>query len=215
MIKLVASLVNFAEDLTVKMAKREIDRFIERWLEGDESAFKGVVNHYYHQMYAFALQMVHNREDTEELVMNAFLRLWQHKNRVVYVSRPDEYLFGILRREVVAYARKRVLVAEPIENIELEDLGTVEHPEFTIQELRAKYQAALGRLTPRQREVFQLSREQELTQQEISNTTGLSINTVGNHMNAALKVFRKEMNEYPNALPAIFLSCTTASLLFG
>lgn len=197
------------------MAKREIDRFIEQWLEGDESAFKGVVNHYYHRMYAFALQMVHNREDTEELVMNAFLRLWQHKNRVIYVSRPDEYLFGILRREVVAYARKRVMVAEPIENIDLGDLGTVEHPEFTLQEVRAKYQRALDKLTPRQREVFQLSREQELSQQEIANTTGLSINTVGNHMNAALKVFRKEMNEYPNALPAFFLSCTTAGFLFG
>ncbi len=196
------------------MAKGEIDRFMELWLEGDESAFKGVVNHYYHQMYSFALQMTHNREDTEELVMNSFLRLWQHKNRVIYVSRPDEYLFGILRREVAGYARKRVLVAEPMENIEPGELGTVEHPQFNIKELRAKYQAALDKLTPRQREVFQLSREQELTQQEIANTTGLSINTVGNHMNAALKVFRKEMNEYPNALPAIFFSFTTAELLF-
>ncbi|WP_295118494.1 sigma-70 family RNA polymerase sigma factor [uncultured Chitinophaga sp.] len=187
---------------------------MELWLEGDESAFKGVVNHYYHQMYSFALQMTHNREDTEELVMNSFLRLWQHKNRVIYVSRPDEYLFGILRREVAGYARKRVLVAEPMENIEPGELGTVEHPQFNIKELRAKYQAALDKLTPRQREVFQLSREQELTQQEIANTTGLSINTVGNHMNAALKVFRKEMNEYPNALPAIFFSFTTAELLF-
>lgn len=197
------------------MAKREIDSFMERWLEGDDSAFKSVVNHYYHQMHAFALQMVRNREDTEELVMNAFLRLWQHKNRIIYVSRPDEYLFGILRREVVGYARKRVMVSEQIENIELNDLGTVEHPEFTLKEIRAKYQLALDKLTPRQREVFQLSREQELTQLEIANSTGLSVNTVGNHMNAALKVFRKEMNEYPNALPALFLSFTTAGLLIG
>ncbi len=197
------------------MAKREIDRFIKQWLEGDEAAFKRVVDYYFHQMHAFALQMVRNREDAEELVMNAFLKLWQHKNRITYVSRPDEYLFGILRREIVGHARKRIVVTEPLENIDLTEQGTVEHPEFTIQEIRAKYQAALDKLTPRQKVVFQLSREQDMTQKEISDRTGLSVNTVGNHMNAALKVFREEMKEYPNVMLVFFLCCPTATLFLG
>lgn len=191
------------------MAKREIDRFFEQWLAGDEPAFKNVVDHYYHQMHSFALQMARNREDTEELVMNAFLKLWQHKHRITYVSRPDEYLFGILRREIIGHARKRIMATEPLENIDLTELGTVEQPEFTLLEIRAKYEAALKKLTPRQKVIFQLSREQDMAQQEIAEKTGLSINTVGNHMNSALKVFREEMKEYPNALVIFFLSYPT------
>ncbi|MBE8721496.1 RNA polymerase sigma factor [Sphingobacterium pedocola] len=83
------------------MRKRQIEGFIEQWLRGDELAFNGVVDHYYHQMLDFALQMVRNREDAEELVMNSFLKLWQYKRRLVDVSKPDEYLFGILRQGIM------------------------------------------------------------------------------------------------------------------
>lgn len=197
------------------MAKQGIDRCMEQWLKGDELAFKSVVDNYFHQLHAFSLQMIRNPEDAEELVMNAFLKLWQHKHRIIYVSRPDEYLFGILRREIVAHARKRILITEPIETIDAAELGMVAHPEFTLQEIRSKYQSALNKLTPRQRTVFQLSREQDMTQKEIADSTGLSINTVGNHMNAALKIFREEMNECPNLLLVFALTCPTASLFIG
>ncbi|GAA4131953.1 RNA polymerase sigma-70 factor [Sphingobacterium kyonggiense] len=194
------------------MAKQETDKYIQQWLKGDEQAFRHVVDGYFHQMSAFALQMVQHPEDAEELVMNAFLRLWQHKHRIVYVSRPEEYLFGILRREIVAHARKRVLLTEPLDNIEPEDLGTVAHPELGMQELRSKYQAALDKLTPRQKMVFRLSREQDLSQQQIADNTGLSVNTVGNHMNAALKVFREEFKECPSAL--LLFACSSLTALF-
>ncbi|MEQ7800012.1 sigma-70 family RNA polymerase sigma factor [Pedobacter sp. ASV1-7] len=196
------------------MAKQGIDRYMEQWLKGDESAFRSVVDHYFYQMNAFALQMVREREDAEELVMNAFLKLWQHKYRVIYIARPDEYLFGILRREIVAHARKRVMVTESIEIIDTVELGMVAHPEFTLQELRSKYQSALDKLTPRQRTVFQLSREQDMAQKEIADATGLSINTVGNHMNAALKIFREELKEWPNLLLVFALTGPLSSLFF-
>lgn len=186
---------------------------MDQWLKGDEQAFQYVVGNYFHQMSAFALQMVRHQEDAEELVMNAFVKLWQHKHRIVDVSRPEEYLFGILRREIVAHARKRVLMTEPIDSIELQDLGKVEHPELELQELRIKYQLALDKLTPRQRMIFQLSREQDMTQQQIADNTGLSVNTVGNHMNAALKVFREEFKECPSAWLLFIFSILIDKLL--
>lgn len=196
------------------MAAKNIDGYIKAWINGHEEAFRDVVEGYFYLMSAFARQMVSNQQDAEELVMNAFLKLWQHKHRIAYVTRPDQYLFGILRREIVAHARKQVLPTEPIENIDLAKLGTISHPEIGLEELRHKYQSALNKLTPRQRTVFELSREQELTQQEIAESTGLSVNTVGNHINAALKVFREEMSEYPSTLLVFALSGPLAAL-FG
>ncbi|TYR36958.1 sigma-70 family RNA polymerase sigma factor [Sphingobacterium phlebotomi] len=187
------------------MSKQEIDGIIRKWLNGNEPVFKDVVEHYYYQLFAFAQQMTPSKEDAEELVMNAFLRLWQHKNRITYVSRPDEYLFGILRREIIGHARKRILATEPIENIELTALGTVDHPELFLSEIHTRYQKALDKLTERQRTVFLLSRDQDLTRQEIADKTGISINTVGNHMNAALKILREEMKEYPEAFLLVLL----------
>lgn len=188
------------------MAEPEIDGLFKQWQRGNELAFNVIMDYYYPRLMASSLQMVHNREDAEELVMNAILKLWQHKNRLSDVLKLDGYLFGILRQEIAGRSRKRVIAQVDIEEVALNELGSIEHPEFTLQELQAKYQAALDKLTPKQREIFLFSREQDMTQQEIAEKTGLSVHTVSNHMTAALKVFREEMIEYPETLLLVLLT---------
>ncbi|SFC81585.1 RNA polymerase sigma-70 factor, ECF subfamily [Parapedobacter composti] len=187
-------------------AKTEINGFIRKWLEGNELAFNAILDYYYRPLLASSRQMVSNAEDAEELVMNAFLKIWQHKHRLADVRKFDDYLFGILRQEIVARSRKHVMATENIDELPLNAIGMVDHPELTLKELQARYQAALEKLTPRQREVFLYSREQDMSQQEIARRTGMSVHTVNNHMTSALKAFRREMNEYPDTLIVILLT---------
>lgn len=190
------------------MAKREIDGYIQQWLAGDELAFKKMLDFYYRRLLASALKTVSNREDAEELVMNALLKIWQHKHRLSEVQQFDDYLFGILRRETAALARKQVLETENIDVLSPSKLGSIDHPEFTIKEIQSLYRAALQKLTPKQREIFLSIREQDISRREIAEKNGISLHTVNNHMNAALKVIRQEMKEYPDALIGILLACS-------
>lgn len=188
------------------MASKDLDLYMKQWLNGDEIAFKGIMDRYYHRMRAFAFQMTRNREDAEELAMNAFFKLWQNKNRIKNISKPDDYLFGILRREVIAHARKKTVVLEPMDQMELNQLGTTEELQINLKDIKNKYQEALKKLSPQQKLIFKMSREQELSQLEIAKKTGLAINTIGNHMNAALKIFREELKEFPKVI-LIFILC--------
>lgn len=194
------------------MTKREIDGIIEQWLAGDELAFKKILDFYYRRLLASSLKAVSNREDAEELVMNALLKIWQYKHRLHEVKQFDDYLFGILRQETAALSRKQVLETQNIDDCSLSELGSTDHPEFTIKEIQSLYQAALLKLTPKQREIFLSIREQDMDRKEIAQKNGMSIHTVNNHMNAALKVLRQEMKEYPDALVCILLS---SSLFFS
>ncbi len=172
------------------------------------------MDYYIPRLMVFSAQMVHNNEDAEELVMNTMLKLWQHKNRLSDVLKLDDYVFAILRQEIVGRSRKRVIVQVPIEDVALNKLGSVQQSEFTLQELQTRYHIALNKLTKKQREIFLFSREQDMSQQGIADRLGLSVNTVNNHMTAALKVFREEMKDNPEILLLILLASPHTSLFF-
>ncbi|EDM37746.1 RNA polymerase ECF-type sigma factor [Pedobacter sp. BAL39] len=190
------------------MAKQTIEYYIQLWLSGNEAAFGQILDFYYRRLLYACRKMVSSREDAEELVMNALLKIWQHRHRLSEVRQFDGYLFGILRQEIVGLARKRVVSFEDISDVPLAELGEVAHPELTLNELQSRYQVALNKLSPRQREVFLALREQDLSRDAIAEKMGMSVHTANSHINTALKILRQEMKEYPEALVGILVSST-------
>lgn len=187
------------------MTRQDIDRYIQHWLAGDEQAFSRVLEFYFPRLLASSLRMVPLREDAEELVMNALLKIWQYRQRMSEIRQFDNYLFGILRQEIVGLSRRKVVTTQNIEELPLADLGMVAHPEFTLAEVLSRYQLALDKLSQRQREVFLALREQNQSRKEIAEQTGMSIHTVNSHMNTALKILRQEMKEYPDVMVGILI----------
>jgi RNA polymerase sigma-70 factor (ECF subfamily) len=66
--------------------------------------------------------------------------------------------------------------------------------EIQFNELNDKVQLLLNELTPRQKEVFQLSRVEGLTHEEIAKKLNISANTVKNHMVTVLSFLRKSLD---------------------
>lgn len=100
-----------------------------------------------------------------------------------------------MRQQIAGFMRKKVIVANPIEDIPLTKLGVIREPEITLREIRERYQAALLKLSSQQKKIFLMSREDQLSHQEIASRTGLSVNTINNHIKASLKVLRDEFQE--------------------
>lgn len=193
------------------MSKQEINGYIQQWLAGNEQAFGEILDFYYPRLLTSSLKIVPLREDAEELVMNALLKIWQYRQRLSEVRQFDDYLFGILRQEIIRLSRKRVMPMENIEALPQGNLGTVAHPEFSLKEILLRYQAALDKLSPKQREVFLALREEDLSRKQVAERTGMSIHTVNSHMNTALKILRQEMKEHPEVLVGIL--AVTATLI--
>ena len=61
---------------------------------------------------------------------------------------------------------------------------------IAVAELEAVVNEALGKLTPRQREVFELSRRQRLSLKEIAQALDISVNTVQEYISASLHTIR-------------------------
>jgi len=191
----------------------QIKEKIAAWAEGDEQAFKPVFDHFYPRLLAAAQRIIQNNEDAEELVMNVLLKTWQFRTRIAGVEQFDDYIFGIMRQQIAGFMRKKVLVSQPIDDVPLMKLGVMPEPEVTMKEIRERYRAALLKLSGQRKKIFLMSREEQLSHQEIANRTGLSVNTVNNHIKASLRVMRDEFHENIEIISFLVVVSPTLSLV--
>jgi RNA polymerase sigma-70 factor (ECF subfamily) len=67
--------------------------------------------------------------------------------------------------------------------------------EINFKEINAQLKLLLNQLTPRQKEIFQLSREEGLTHEEIAKKLNISVNTVKNHMVTTLAFLKSHIDK--------------------
>jgi len=73
---------------------------------------------------------------------------------------------------------------------------------LSMEHFLRRLEEAKKKLTPRQRELFELSKEQDLSNAEIEERLGISNQAVRNRIAAAVKIIREEMKDY---LPLLLL----------
>ena len=66
--------------------------------------------------------------------------------------------------------------------------------EIHFNELNDRVQSLLNELTPRQKEIFQLSRQEGLTHDEIAKKLDISVNTVKKHMGNTIAFLKSQID---------------------
>jgi RNA polymerase sigma-70 factor (family 1) len=193
------------------MPQEAIQQYITDWVNGDDMAFRHIFNHYYPRLVPVSLKWVKQREDSEELVMNVFLNIWQFRQRLEHVDNFEKYIFKILRNQAADLMRKNIWSFEQLDKSALEQLSIPEGGELSFRQMERIYQMAIDRLPEKRREVFLMSREQGMSHQEIADRNNISVNTVNNHIKAAMKIIRNDMGEYADALPLLLLVATAVN----
>lgn len=129
---------------------------------------------------------------TEDLVQEAFLRLWKHCSEVP-PEKAGSYLYTVSNRLFLDEGRKQQVAYKfQVYNASLQE-ATVQSPEFDMemQEFQQKLEKALAILPEGQRVVFLLNRIDKLTYAEIAVQLDISVKAVEKRMHLALVELRK------------------------
>ena len=165
--------------------------------EGDMLAFDAIYERYCKRIFAFVVRYVKSETDAEEIVQEVFLKIWENKNKIDVYSSFESYIFTISYNSTISLLRKRVTEKKYIDY--LKNLQVAENvfeltDEVYYTELNGQIQSLLSELTPRQKEIFLLSREEGLTHDEIAKKLGISSNTVKNHIVTTLNFLRTKID---------------------
>lgn len=79
---------------------------IRRVLEGDENAFRVLFDRYYVRLFSFVYQKLDNWHDTEVVVQETFIRVFQHLDELQDVEKFQSWLFSIAHRRYVDMHRE-------------------------------------------------------------------------------------------------------------
>lgn len=171
---------------------------ILRLIEGDEDAFCELYATYKNRLIYFAMRFFKSREYAEDVFQDAFTVVWQSRRFINPDASFSSYLYTIMRNRILNQLRNAANEEELKESILSQALDYTEDTkrEVMLNDLKSLISHALQQLTPRQREIFEMSREAQLSHKEIADKLGISVNTVQEHISTSLKLIRTYLIKY-------------------
>ena len=165
--------------------------------EGNEHAFRQLFNTYRSKLYTYIFKITESKETAEDTVHDVFLKLWTNKEKLTEIQNLNAYLYKMAHNH--AYNGFRRMAKETLVMAELERQHGYElsdpDDQLVRKEVRKFIYEAVNKLTPQQKEVFKMSRELGMKQEEIAQRLNISIHTVKKHLTDALNYLRKEISQ--------------------
>ena len=171
---------------------------ILRLIEGDEDAFCELYATYKNRLIYCAMRFLKSREYAEDVFQDAFTVVWQSRRFINPDASFSSYLYTIMRNRILNQLRNAANEEKLKESILSQALDYTEDTkrEVMLNDLKSLISHALQQLTPRQREIFEMSREAQLSHKEIADKLGISVNTVQEHISTSLKLIRTYLIKY-------------------
>lgn len=171
---------------------------ILRLIGGDEDAFCELYATYKNRLIYFAMRFLKSREYAEDVFQDVFTVVWQSRRFINPDASFSSYLYTIMRNRILNQLRNAANEEKLKESILSQALDYTEDTkrEVMLNDLKSLISHALQQLTPRQREIFEMSREAQLSHKEIADKLGISVNTVQEHISISLKLIRTYLIKY-------------------
>lgn len=192
-----------AQDSPVAGADETV--LVRRAQEGDRAAFDSLVRRYDAEVLRLALKVVRSEDEAPDLFQEAFLKVYRSIGHFRFDSRFSTWLYRVVMNVCLDYLRRqknRNEVQPPgVEDGMPEFFHTVPDerpgldPERALraQEIQSRLRAALERLSPRERMVFELKHYQGLKLRAIGQLCGTSEETAKNCLFRATQKLRVEL----------------------
>jgi RNA polymerase sigma-70 factor (family 1) len=161
-------------------------------------AFDALYGNYSRKLYKFGYSILKSKEDTENLIQDVFLNLWENRHKVEKDASIQSYVFTIAYNSAISILRKKTKDFQFVEYLKsLQEI--TEEPvnvEVEYNELTAKLDKIINDLPQRQKEVYLLHKVEGLKYNVIAEQLHISVNTIENHMSRALKTIREKLGDY-------------------
>ena len=168
------------------------DEALFRQVQADErDAFAALVERYQHRAFGVALRILGRRQDAEDAVQQAFLRLYEARKHYDSKWRLSTWFYRILTNTCVDELRRR----RPLMPLEEWDGCSTERPDRTLErsEREQLLQSALATIPAEARTVLILYYGDGRSYQEIGAIRGVSVNTVKTHLRRGRLALRKAL----------------------
>lgn len=157
---------------------------------GDRAAFDEIYRRNWSAMYLAAFNMLQDHDACMDVIHDVFVWIWNRKGSLE-IATLKAYLISAVKYKVTNVIRKLKFRQSYLDQLETtEPSFNNVSSEIELKELKAVLAQFTSELPEKCREVFDLSRNEHLSNKEISKKLGISEKTVERQMTIALKKFK-------------------------
>jgi RNA polymerase sigma-70 factor (ECF subfamily) len=174
------------------------DKLIIRNLkEGDVLSFDNIFKKYNKKVYYFAFSYLKNREEAEDVVQEVFMNLWRYRNQINEYYVFSKYLFKITYTTTCKKFRKQASdkkqMEEVMRNCILEDNST--NLDIEYNNLLETANSLIEKMPSRQKKIFLLCINEQLTTEQIAQQLKISKKTVENYLSKVKTSLKKSFSD--------------------
>lgn len=179
---------------------------LEMLVQHNEKAFRKLYDAYKDDVYAYSNSMIKDRVHAEGIVQDVFMKVWENRASLDPTLSFKAYVFRLTRNMTINLLKKAVR-EEKLKDMIFYRTKNLYSPSADLLVKESEYTAMreeiIEKLPPRRKLIFEMSRNQGLSHQEISLRLGISESTVKNQMSKALQTIRVFLGNHTDLTFAI------------
>ena len=182
---------------------KNIDNLYERILlekvrEGDKNAFSIIFSAYYKDLVLFSASFTKDIDNSEEIVQNIFVDLWENREKIYISSSLKSFLLKTVQNKCIDWLRhsrvQQNYSGKVLENAELLSYDTDNY--ILRSELEQNLEMALNKLPDVIASAFRMNRYDGLKYTEIAKKQNVSVRTIEVRIGKALNLLRKLLKDF-------------------
>ena len=154
--------------------------------------FNSCFNKFFDPIRSFIYFRCGDQEVATDIAQDSFMKIWE-KNLEYNENQIKGLLYKISKELWISQYRKLDSARKFELNLTYEDERITPEDLLEYDELRVKYEEVLSILPENQREVFLMSRMEDLTYKEIADRLDIGVKAIEKRMSLALRTLRKEL----------------------
>jgi RNA polymerase sigma-70 factor (ECF subfamily) len=188
-------LAHYLEKIMARHSAENNHLLLCRLKQGDEPAFEALYWQYSAWVYNFFKSILYDPATAEDLTQNLFLKLWEKRDDIEPDEHFEAYLFTIARnmaRKEVSNRQRREQLKDSLAASGNEADTSLEQ-QIEADSLQAYVNGLVEQLPPACRQIYRLSRVEQLSNKEIAQQLSLSEKTVEAQLHRALRFLKQKL----------------------
>lgn len=163
--------------------------------QGRRDAFNEIYERYWLKLYVAAFKKLNSKDDSQDIVQELFISIWAKRERLVINTSLSSYLFKAIKYKVINHIQSSIVRRKYLDSLDSSrfDYDNSTNDIINKNDLEGLIKSRVQRLSPKVREVFELSRRDHLSIPEIAQRLHTSDQTIKNQLSKALKVLRIQL----------------------
>ena len=180
-------------------------KLVVRLKQDDLKSYEALFHRYYDLFLTFTKRVVRGGEHAaaEDIVQEVFMQLWLGRDRLDEHRSLYNLLFTMTKHRIYDHFRRRYnleVLRRPLSEFDAvsDEAESPESPESGLEaeQLRQTIARTVAAMPPQRRTIFTLSRQENLSRQEIARRLGVSVRTVDKHLELALREIRLRVKDF-------------------